>query len=214
MRESKAAGAGPALRWLGTVAAALLLSQAGSAVSTRAADLNGNFAISGAGALACSDYVVSKTDNPERYRAYLSWMSGFFTAYNAASPQTYDILPWHAPELIAAVVADQCREFPDKSFASAVLSVAKALEPQRLTLYSEKVTVENGSVNVRIYRTVLRRIQERLAEQGFFDGTVNGEPGAETVAALLAFQRKHDLKQTGLPDQFTLWRLFQGKHGK
>jgi peptidoglycan hydrolase-like protein with peptidoglycan-binding domain len=42
-----------------------------------------------------------------------------------------------------------------------------------------------------------RSIQERLKDQGFYYGTVNGQPGAETSAAIRRYQIRHGLRVTG-----------------
>jgi peptidoglycan hydrolase-like protein with peptidoglycan-binding domain len=42
-----------------------------------------------------------------------------------------------------------------------------------------------------------REVQERLKDQGFFYGEVNGQPGSETSAAIRRYQIRYGLKVTG-----------------
>lgn len=72
--------------------------------SASAADEKGNFAISGAGGLSCAEFVEAKDNDPERYRLFGSWMSGFYTGFNAIKDETYDIIPRHSPDLIGSIL--------------------------------------------------------------------------------------------------------------
>ncbi len=53
----------------------------------------------------------------------------------------------------------------------------------------------------------LKSIQELLNEQGFKAGAPDGQPGAQTVAAIKAFQAKYNLQQTGDPTKDLLAEL-------
>lgn len=191
------------------LAATLILFWCANMSPAEAADPDGKFAIGGAGSVQCADFVESQNINPEFRRVVASWMSGFFTALNAASADTFDIVPWHSPELIISIVIGHCQDYPNDSLASASWSIAKALEPQRLREQSEKIGMQSEAGKVRVYKIVLERVQERLTEQGFYNGAIDGEPGSLTIEAIRGYQGANDLEQTGLPDQFTLWKLFQ-----
>jgi peptidoglycan L-alanyl-D-glutamate endopeptidase CwlK len=56
----------------------------------------------------------------------------------------------------------------------------------------------------------VKRVQERLAELGFNPGKVDGEFGAGTEAAVLAFQRSSGLAADGVVGPDTAAALFQG----
>lgn len=52
------------------------------------------------------------------------------------------------------------------------------------------------------------RLQRRLSGLNFFDGTLDGQYGAATEAAVTAFQKRNSLPRTGVADQATLSVLF------
>ncbi|MEA5069537.1 MAG: von Willebrand factor type A domain-containing protein [Christensenellaceae bacterium] len=54
----------------------------------------------------------------------------------------------------------------------------------------------------------VRAVQLRLAQLGYLEGEANGVFGPETTAALVAFQREHDLLASGILDDFTRRALF------
>jgi hypothetical protein len=192
-------------RWVGAALGCVL-----AAGPLRAADDSGSFAISGAGALSCADYVAAHDEAPERYRLFGSWMSGFFTGVNAVKDQTYDILPWHSPDLIASVLHRHCQDNPEQPFAAATMSVAQHLSAQRIERRSDKVTIAaKGAEPATLYKAVVERVQTRLRRDGLYRGEVDGALGEQTAAALLAYQKANDLALTGQPDQLTLWRMFQ-----
>ena len=53
-------------------------------------------------------------------------------------------------------------------------------------------------------------LQMALAEQGFSSGSLDGLPGAQTAAAIRAFQLQQGIEETGRPDPETLRRLHPG----
>jgi len=52
-----------------------------------------------------------------------------------------------------------------------------------------------------------RTLQQRLKDQGFYYGEVNGQGGEETTSALRRYQIRHGLKVTGQPNDETLHAL-------
>ena len=56
-----------------------------------------------------------------------------------------------------------------------------------------------------------RALQQKLKDQGFYYGDVNGQPGAETAAALRRFQIRFGLRVTGTADAGTLRALGLGE---
>jgi len=175
-----------------------------------AADNKGNFAVSGAGALTCAEFVSAKDDDAERYRLYGSWMSGFFTGFNAIKDNTYDIIPWHSADLIASILYNHCQNNADQSFAMASMSIAQQLLPQRIEALSDKVDmVALPNQPAFLYKIVVERAQTKLLDEGFYQGAVDGSIGNQTVEAVLAYQKANDLTTTGQLDQLTLWRLLQ-----
>jgi peptidoglycan hydrolase-like protein with peptidoglycan-binding domain len=52
-----------------------------------------------------------------------------------------------------------------------------------------------------------RTLQQRLKDQGFYYGEVNGQGGDETTSAIRRYQIRHGLKVTGQPNDETLHAL-------
>jgi hypothetical protein len=67
--------------------------------------------------------------------------------------------------------------------------------------------VERAGPVVALPRERVRRMQERLAAEGFDPGPADGTMGARTQAALREFQRARGLDPTGEPNQATLTEL-------
>ena len=57
------------------------------------------------------------------------------------------------------------------------------------------------------FADLFRRAQEKLRQQGFDPGPINGDFGAKTQAALAQFQRARDLPASGALDDKTLAEL-------
>ncbi len=173
-----------------------------------AAGAEGTFAVEGVGQLPCSVYVEERENEGRRYFAFAGWMNGYLTAYNQFNEATYDITPYQSLGLLAAFMSSFCADNPDMPFYEALVRLTDELAPVRLTGTSEVLTLEHGGETVQIYRRVLERAQGALKERGLYDGGIDGAYGPGTRGALLAFQQAQDIRQTGLPDQITLLRLF------
>lgn len=137
-------------------------------------------------------------------------MSGFYTGFNAIKDETYDIIPWHSPDLIGSILYSHCQENGDHSFAAANMSVAEQLLPQRIQALSDKVEIPSPpNQPSSLYKVVVERVQTELHDAGFYKGSVDGTIGGQTAEAVLAYQKANDLAETGQLDQITLWRLLQ-----
>lgn len=77
----------------------------------------------------------------------------------------------------------------------------------RVETMSEPVPMENGEHKVTLLKEVVRRVQERLKEEGVYKGTADGSYGAGTRKALEAFQTQQKLPVTGVADAQTMMRL-------
>jgi peptidoglycan hydrolase-like protein with peptidoglycan-binding domain len=58
-----------------------------------------------------------------------------------------------------------------------------------------------------------RAVQQRLKDQGFFYGSVNGQEGSETSAAIRRFQIRYGLKVTGQLDDATMRSMGLARNG-
>jgi len=192
----------------------LALAAAGAAagllpITAFAADQEGNFAVKGAGVASCENYSQARQEKSNLYFRFGGWMEGYLTAINEHREQTYDVAPWETTELLAALVDQHCQQNPDQNFASVIRAMTGALFDDRLLNRSELREVTVGGNTVRMYEATIRRIQEELAVEGFYDGPVDGDYGPGTQSAMQAFQESIGAPEpTGFPDQVSLLRLF------
>lgn len=88
--------------------------------------------ISGAGALACSQYTLAATEKDPVAFAYFEWAQGLLTALNLtrdSEHKTTRILmdPHHAVKAQAAFLLSYCEHQPNAKFISAALTLYVAL---------------------------------------------------------------------------------------
>ena len=176
--------------------------------SARASDEAQNFAVKGAGLASCSDYLQARQNNTSAFYQFGGWINGYLTGLNQLSPKTYDLAPWQASDLLAGVILRNCRENPQQRFVETVAAMVASLKDQRLLVKSPLVEARVGETRVRIYREQLRRVQEKLAESGLYQGERDGIFNNRTEDGLRAYQKASRLEETGLPDQATLLALF------
>ena len=88
--------------------------------SAVARDLNGNYAVFGAGGGPCSDYLQARKRRGEHERAYVEWIAGHVSAYNLLLDRTYNVLgKVTAFELLERLDA-ACRAEPTRPFVQAL----------------------------------------------------------------------------------------------
>ncbi len=93
-----------------------------------AMDGEGNFWVIGGGSLQCSAYT---SGTPEQKLHMETWVAGYTTAMNRATPNTYNLLTIPVEEAKARL--DQaCQANPDKLFVHAVHELLESLYPRRL----------------------------------------------------------------------------------
>jgi peptidoglycan hydrolase-like protein with peptidoglycan-binding domain len=88
---------------------------------------------------------------------------------------------------------DFARTGAEQSYVEIVAGEANV----KLSEPAARVSVKKGSKR----DPLLAAIQAELAALGYFDGPADGMAGAETRAAVMAYQRKKGLRQTGRPSQ-------------
>ncbi len=190
-----------------TIALALLAAL--YLTGARAADPGGSFAVKGQGLTTCADFVKAVKDRDmEKIAGYVGWVSGFITASNQHTPQTFDLTPWQNVRTLTAALANYCDNNADTRFAAAAVRLGASLHRDRLSERSDLVSIEHGGATHYVYRETLRRAQAALSEKGLYSGSLDGEFGKATRAALEKFQANANLPVNGLPDQRTLLGLF------
>lgn len=187
-----------------TLAAALLWLAPPMAV---AADKDGAFALKGIGRLNCAQFVAAAQDGSNRLFQFGGWLEGYVSAYNHLSPDTFDVLSFESPDLLARMVGNHCTRNPDDRFADVVVALIGKLKAERIAVRSKLLQLPGEQGSTFLYAETLRRTQQALKERNYYQGSVDGAFGPATRTALQNFQRDNALTVTGAPDQPTLRRL-------
>lgn len=182
-------------------AAALLLGMLAGAAA-QAADADGNLAIKGIGLAACGDYVEALDARDARLEVFFGWASGYLTAVNRYESGVYDVIDWQSDGYIALSLRGWCVANPERRFFDAVFAMTQSLLPAAVDAESPLVSVGD----IRLYRSTLDRVRERLEALGHYDPAAHGADLLE--ASLISFQSARGLPPTGLPDTATLFALF------
>ena len=109
-----------------------------------------------------------------------TWFEGYLTGFNALYADTYDVLPWQPPALLADFTFNVCGQNPD----APMLEVANALIRELLDAqphqgrgrpYPDR---RGRRCRSALYRDTIRAMQQRLVELGFLKGGVDGARSA------------------------------------
>jgi len=179
---------------------------AGSGPASAATEDNA-FAIRGIGGTTCERYVEVKNSDRALYFMYLGWLDGFLTASNKFLRETYDLAPWQSTELLAAAIEAHCKDNPESQVISVVNAMSDEMLATRLVENSAIVAGEVDGTQFRIYEAILRRMQDRLKEDGYYQGSANGTFDRQTRVAIERFQQERGIPITGLPDHLTLFHV-------
>ena len=187
---------------------AVLMGLGLGAPSAHAADSQGQFAVKGIGITKCSRLLESYDAKDRSLTEFGGWISGYLTALNRTNSKTFDLAPWQTTQFLVLALVNFCTQNPDVPVHQAVALMARSLEQDRLSERSEGVMLKEGGNEVGIYVAILQRVQSRLRDLGYYEGTVDGKFGPQTKAALVKLQRDQGFQETGLPDLATLKFLF------
>jgi hypothetical protein len=113
------------MRWVAAVAFSTLLANEAAAT-----DASGRYFIMGPGKSACAEFVGAKAKGTDHL--YASWVTGYLTAINQQSADTYSVTGNVTGDQIMKGLEDYCQKNPDRLFAVAAEALAQALAPQRL----------------------------------------------------------------------------------
>lgn len=172
-----------------------------------AADAENRFAIKGAGIAKCSAFVQAFDARSNDAYIFAGWISGYVTALNQHTPKTFDLAPWQTTDVLMIMLRDLCGRNPDQQVYRVAGGLMQILARDRLETMSEPVQMENGEHKVTLPGEVVRRVQERLKEEGAYKGAADGSYGAGTRKALETYQTQQKLPVTGVADAQTLLRL-------
>ena len=135
-------------------------------------------------------------------------MDGYITGVNQHADDTYDTASYESTELLAALISEHCKKHPETPVFAVLKSLVGEFAKNRLRAPSRKVEIVIGDRRALLYEEVVKRVQEKLAEGGYYDGDINSVYGPRIQEAMQAFQESIEFQPTGFPDQLTLWRLF------
>ena len=110
--------------------------------------------------------------------------------------------------MLAILLDKHCREHPNTPYSVAVNLMITELAPDRLNRSSDYIAAENSGYKVVIYREVLIAVQRKLKAKGFYSGRLDGSFNKITRKSLMDYQESANIRQTGVPDQTTLYDLF------
>lgn len=176
--------------------------------TARAQDETKQFAVEGAGRLDCSTFTKARADKGSaEYQRLIGFVEGFLSAANRYEPNTFDLSPWHNAAAFDLILDKHCSEHPQEVLVSVVQKMVGALRPIRVAEFSPMVEVGTGENRAFVYETIMRRAQAALRTRGLYGGDEDGKYTPQMRDALLAFQKKSDLYETGVPDPATLWTL-------
>ena len=173
-----------------------------------AADDKGQYGVRGAALVSCSVYERAREARSEVYRVLAAWMDGYITGTNQHADDTYDTASFESTELLTALISEHCKKHPETPVFAVLKSLVGEFAKNRLRAPSRKVEIVIGDRRALLYEEVVKRVQQKLAEGGFYDGDINSAYGPQVQEAMQAFQESIEFQPTGFPDQLTLWRLF------
>ena len=195
------------IRWSakGAIIAAIVCSLS----NADAADKAGHFATKGVGLATCAQFTKLRAEKAPEFALFVGWIDGYLSSVNQFNAGTFDVTSWERTELITAILDSHCKEYPSERFGLAVSKFLQAVHDDRLESKSKVLTLEHGGRKETIYQATLKRMQQVLANRGYYQGTADGIYGPGTRGAIVSFQKTKKLPVTGLPDQLTLHRLFR-----
>ena len=175
-----------------------------------AADAQGRYAAHGLGRTPCARFVEVCEKGAEECKVTATYVAGYVTAFNALNKDTFDILPWQRPELVAEGAFNLCKRNPKVALIEAMTEVVRVLYPQRIDSATDRVQIGDGDDAVYLYKQTVRIVQQRLIDLGLLKGKADGAFGPGSKAALESFQKGASLTVNGVPDQQTLVALLYG----
>jgi len=171
-------------------------------------------AVEGIGSASCADLITARdSDDSAAYHALGLWLSGYMTARNVHSDDTFDLTPWQPMEAALAQIGQFCTQNTEAQFLAATEAYIAFLAPDRLTQASPLIQARNGEQAVFIYGAVLETVKDRLMILGLLEAGAPEGFDAATGQALLRYQQRNALTQTGLPDLPTLALLLRKTPG-
>ena len=176
-----------------------------------AATGSGAFAARGIGAQSCKNItaVAAGKKADELVQLSSAWVAGYISQYNRATSNTYEAVPIVDNVVLGKLAINVCRSNPDTLFEAVAASLVASFSRGALSDESPDIELKNGNSRAVLRRGVVRLVQQELIREGFLPaGSVDGDYGPGTRAALSKFQEARGITMTGVPDPQTLVHLF------
>ncbi len=186
------------------VASCLVLGRA----TVLAADINGKFAVHGIGRARCEILNSFVRDSRPELNQFGGWVSGYITAQNQTSKDTYDLAKFEDADTLFLYVQKFCSNNPSEIFLDAVRRVTDELKRSRVSVFLG-FTDFGKPVSVSIYKQTFNDVALKLKTLGYLAEVTKEYNPDEVTLALLEFQKRMNLQLTGLPDQATLVELLR-----
>lgn len=170
--------------------------------AAKAADGTGAYALKGPGRVSCA---ALPEDGPGE-RDLAAWVTGYVTAANRLTGDTFDLTPWQTVDVLMAQMRQYCAAHPQRTAEAALAELLEFVHPERLSVMESPVSLRDAGRVVVVYPSTLAMARGLLSERGF----PLGAAGPDALKrALGAYQAVHGLAVTGLPDIATLLSLMQ-----
>lgn len=179
-----------------------------SSQPSAAADADGQYAVRGAGSQPCSAVLAIGGDMDGSIALlYRSWLEGYLTGLNRFLDDTFDASFILRSDSLLRLVLQVCRASPDLTVETALARLTNQLMPMRVASASPPVRVTVGESTTLLREETLRRVQERLRDEGLYEGDVDGGFDERVRDAVRRYQEREGLPATQLPDTATVMRL-------
>lgn len=189
--------------------AVIVLSAIGLAPPSLAADLNGAYTTYGVGGIPCKKVLADKRFSADQNTKsqMTNWFSGYISAVNAITPDTFDASPIHADGDLYQLVFNKCVQYPNLTFQQASQRIINIIMSARSSSLSDFVELKNDFGSTLLRSDTLYKIQAALKSMKLFDGYIDGKATPAIMVAIKEFQTNNALPKTGLPDSSTILKI-------
>ena len=178
-------------------------------LSANALDKNGKFAIKGVGNVSCEQFVrIITEDDPQKF-LFAGWLNGYLTAHNQHLKDTFDITSWEDVETLGTYLKSHCSNNPTLSFFQATTQLLNEMYEQRIIEFIGAENIASGTQSLKTYIQVITRVQQALADSGFYKGKIDGVMSPTVKKALSEFRKDRKLAASEYLDQITLHALLR-----
>lgn len=177
-----------------------------------AATDDGQYANYAVGAQPCSAVLQAYQQNDQSavLLEVSSWLSGYISAMNRVSEETYDVTPIMNHASLTMLTLRICENNPDQLYESVVNAALSVLAPLRSQEEVGGVQIERDGLSITLRENSIKALQVILAEKGLLDeAAADGVFGDMTAKAISTWQNDNGLQVTGLFDPVTVFSLVQ-----